>query len=51
MQYEGMYREDQGSYRKNHGVELHGFVGLYSRLKKMHSDVGNHHDNALADLF
>jgi len=49
-QYEKMYRQDQASYRKNSCGELQGFVGLYSRLKKMHGDIDSD-QNALAHSF
>jgi hypothetical protein len=50
-QYEKIYGEDQASYRKNLVGELQGFVGLYSRLKRMHRDMEARHDSALAHLF
>jgi hypothetical protein len=50
-QYEKIYCKDQMSYRKNLGGELQGFVGLYSRLKRMHGDMKTSQDTALAHLF
>jgi hypothetical protein len=50
-QYEKIYRQDIASYRKNLAVELQGFVGLFSRLKKMHGNMDTHHDNAFAHLY
>lgn len=50
-QFERIYREDQANYRRNLGSDLLGFVSLYSRVKKMHNDMGTNHDNAMAHLF
>lgn len=50
-QFEKIYRRDYVNYRKNFGSELQRFVGLFSRLKRMHGDMKTSHDNAVANLF
>ena len=50
-EYEKIYRKDKASYRKNLGNELQGFVGLFSRLKKMHGNMDTHHDSVFAHLY
>lgn len=49
--FEKMYRKDEVNYRKSLDRGLQSFVGLYSRLKRIHGDMETSHDNALAHLF
>jgi hypothetical protein len=50
-QFEERFRADEMNYSKNITGELQDFVGLYSRLKRMHRDLETHHDNAVAHIF